>query len=164
MNACKSLASLIAVSLFCITGQALAQYSKKGPPYLPVESKPVLDRSGETHEGEASYYGEYFYGRKMADGTPMDPNANIAASRTLPLGSVVEVTNLENGKKEVVEIRDRGPYIEGRIIDLSPKVAERLDMLEQGVARVVVTPLEVPQADGTVSTGSGAARQASAAE
>lgn len=137
---------------------------KAGSVYLPVEKKPKLDRSGEPQEGKASYYGEYFFGRKMADGTPMDPDAPIAASRTLPLGTIVEVTNLENGKKEVVEIRDRGPYIEGRIIDLTPKTAESLGMLEQGVARVIVTPLEVPQADGTVSTGSGAAREASAAE
>lgn len=132
--------------------------------YLPVEKKPKLDRSGEPQEGKASYYGEYFFGRKMADGTPMDPDAPIAASRTLPLGTIVEVTNLENGKKEVVEIRDRGPYIEGRIIDLTPKTAESLGMLEQGVARVMVTPLEVPQADGTVTTGSGATREASAAD
>lgn len=164
MKTRRSITAMIAAVLVCVAGPALAQYSKKGPPYLPVESRPTLDRSGEPQEGEASYYGEYFYGRKMADGTPMDPKSNIAASRTLPLGSVVEVTNLENGKSEIVEIRDRGPYIEGRIIDLTPEVAKRLDMLDQGVARVVVTPLEVPQADGTVSTGSGAGRQASAAK
>ncbi len=127
--------------------------------------KIVLDRSGQPQKGEASYYSEYFYGRTMADGTPMDPDAHIAASRTLPLGSLVEVTNLENGKSEVVEIRDRGPYIDGRIIDLSPKVAKKLDMLEQGVVQVVVTPIEVPQADGTVASGSsGITREASAAK
>ena len=127
--------------------------------------KLVLDRSGQPQKGEASYYGEYFYGRTMADGTPMDPDAPIAASRTLPLGSLVEVTNLENGKSEVVEIRDRGPYIAGRIIDLSPKVAKQLGMLEKGVAQVVVTPLEVPQADGTLATGSSSkAQEASAAK
>jgi rare lipoprotein A len=84
----------------------------------------------------------------MADGTPMNPNANIAASKTLPLGTVAEVKNLENGKSEVVEIRDRGPYVDGRIIDVSPKVAKELDMKKDGVANVEVKPLEVPQSSG----------------
>ena len=156
---------LVSALLFLLAGSAFAQgNSESGARFLPVEKNPRLDRSGEPQRGEASYYGEYFYGRTMADGTPMDPDANIAASRTLPFGSVVEVTNLENGKKEVVEIRDRGPYVDGRIIDLSPKVAERLGMLEEGVVQVVVTPIAVPQADGSISTGSGGAQGASAAK
>lgn len=161
MNTSKSIAALLTLVLASLASDLAAEQDSR---YLPVEARPTLDRSGEAQEGEASYYGEYFYGRTMADGTPMDPEANIAASRTLPLGSIVEVTNLQNGKSEIVEIRDRGPYIRGRIIDLSPRVAEKLDMLEVGVARVLVTPLEVPQADGTVATGSGAAREASAAQ
>jgi rare lipoprotein A len=156
---------LLPAILFLMAGTAAAQSNgESGVRFLPVEKKPRLDRSGEAQHGKASYYGEYFYGRTMADGTPMDPEANIAASRTLPFGSIVEVTNLENGKKEVVEIRDRGPYVDGRIIDLSPKVAERLGMLDEGVVQVVVTPIAVPQADGSISTGSGAAQEASAAE
>lgn len=156
---------LLPAILFLMASSTGAQSnSESGVRFLPVEKNLKLDRSGEPRQGEASYYGEYFYGRTMADGTPMDPDANIAASRTLPFGSIVEVTNLKNGKKEVVEIRDRGPYVDGRIIDLSPKVAERLDMLDEGVVQVVVTPIAVPQADGSISTGSGAAREASAAE
>lgn len=164
MKSSISVAASLALMLACLTTDLSAQQGQQDSVYLPVESKPTLDRSGETQEGEASYYAEYFYGRTMADGTPMDPEANIAASRTLPLGTIVEVTNLENGRSEIVEIRDRGPYIKGRIIDLSPRVAEKLDILKVGVARVVVTPLEVPQADGTVATGSGSAREASAAK
>ena len=106
------------------------------------------DRSGKPRKGKASYYGGKFAGKKMADGTPMNPNANIAASKTLPLGTVAEVKNLENGKSDVVEIRDRGPYVEGRIIDVSPKVAKELDMKKDGVANVEVKPLEVPQSSG----------------
>lgn len=106
------------------------------------------DHTGKPHKGKASYYGGEFAGKKMADGTPMNPNANIAASKTLPLGTIAEVTNLENGKSEVVEIRDRGPYVPGRIIDVSPKVASKLDMKKQGVAMVEVRPLEVPQSSG----------------
>ncbi|HEY0847562.1 MAG TPA: septal ring lytic transglycosylase RlpA family protein [Noviherbaspirillum sp.] len=110
------------------------------------EQKPI-DRSGEPRKGKASYYGKQFHGKKMADGTPMDPDSNVAASRTLPLGTKAEVTNLENGKSEVVEIRDRGPYVEGRIVDVTPKVAEKLDMKEDGVAPVEVRPIEIPPAD-----------------
>ena len=62
------------------------------------KKKPQLDRSGKPRKGKASYYGKQFHGRKMADGTPMDPDSNIAASRTLPLGTKAIVTNLENGK------------------------------------------------------------------
>lgn len=91
----------------------------------------------------------------MADGTRMNPNANIAASKTLPLGTTARITNLESGKSEVVEIRDRGPYVGGRIVDVSPKVAEKLEMKKDGVAPVVVKPITVPQPDGSVKTGAG---------
>jgi rare lipoprotein A len=116
----------------------------------------ALDRSGKAHKGKASYYGKQFHGKKMADGTPMDPHSNVAASKTLPLGTKARVTNLENGKSETVEIRDRGPYVDGRIVDVSPTVADRLGIRKQGVAPVEVKPLEVPQKDGSVkSAGAG---------
>ena len=99
--------------------------------------------------GKASYYGKEFYGRKMADGTKMDPRSNIAASKTLPLGTVAEVTNLENGKSEIVEIRDRGPYVDGRIVDVTPKTAQELGFKEDGVVPVVVKPIDIPDADST---------------
>lgn len=92
----------------------------------------------------ASYYAHRFAGRKMADGTPMRPESDNAASTTLPLGTVVLVTNLVNGRIAMVTIRDRGPYAKGRIIDLSPRTASHLGMLEAGVARVEVTPLSIP--------------------
>lgn len=92
----------------------------------------------------------------MADGTPMNPNANAAASKTLPLGTTARVTNLESGKSAVVSIRDRGPYVPGRIVDVTPKVAEKLDMKEEGVAPVEVRPIAVPQPDGSIKPGVGA--------
>lgn len=119
--------------------------------------KPALDLSGKARRGKASYYGRKFHGRKMADGTPMNPNANVAASKTLPLGTKAEIVNLESGKKAVVEIRDRGPYVKDRIVDVTPRVADKLDMKEEGVAPVEVKPIEVPQPDGTVKKGEGAA-------
>lgn len=119
--------------------------------------KPALDLSGKARRGKASYYARKFHGRKMADGTRMNPNANVAASKTLPLGTKAEIVNLESGKKAVVEIRDRGPYVKDRIVDVTPKVADKLDMKEDGVAPVEVKPIEVPQPDGTVKPGEGAA-------
>jgi len=92
--------------------------------------------------GIASYYHPtYFTGRPMANGDRFDPNSNSAAHRTLPFGTVVEVTNLRNGRTRTVVIEDRGPFIAGRIIDLSPRIAEELGMRNAGIARVEVRPI-----------------------
>ncbi len=148
---------LVALAFLWNCGAATA-----APQTSPADTKPTakestskagIDRSGKPRKGKASYYGKKFHGKKMADGTPMNPESNVAASKTLPLGTKAEVTNLENGKREVVEIRDRGPYVDGRIIDVSPKTAEKLDIKEQGVAPVEVKPIEVPQADGSIKPG-----------
>lgn len=115
-----------------------------------------LDHSGKTRKGVASYYGRNFYQKKMADGTPMNPQSNTAASKTLPLGTTARVTNLQTGASEVVEIRDRGPYVKNRIVDVSPKTADKLGLKENGTAPVEVKPIEVPQPDGSIKTGTGA--------
>jgi rare lipoprotein A len=126
------------------TDAAAADSKEPAKESAQKSKKPQLDRSGKPRTGKASYYHDKFAGRKMADGTPMNPDANIAASKTLPLGTKAEVTNLTNGKSEVVEIRDRGPYVDGRIVDVSPKVAEKLGLKEDGVAPVRVQPIELP--------------------
>jgi rare lipoprotein A len=95
--------------------------------------------------GKASYYAQRFAGRRMANGEPMRPQSNNAASRTLPLGTHALVTNLENGRAAEVVIKDRGPYTGDRIIDLSPATAEVLGMVDDGVATVKVVPLYVPE-------------------
>ncbi len=92
-----------------------------------------------SREGIASWYGPGFHGKKTANGEIYNQNAMTAAHKTLPLGSVVEVKNLNNGKKITVRINDRGPFIDGRIIDLSKKGAQKLGMLDSGIARVRVT-------------------------
>jgi rare lipoprotein A len=87
----------------------------------------------------------------MADGTPMRPLSDNAASLTLPLGTTARVTNLATGLSAVVTIRDRGPYVNGRIIDLSPATARKIGLQrKQGLAQVQVAPLTVPLLDGTV--------------
>ena len=77
----------------------------------------------------------------MADGTPLDLNSNAAASKHLPLGSKAKVTNLRNGRSAVVEIRDRGPFVKGRIIDLTPRTAAELHFKSRGLVMVEVTPI-----------------------
>ncbi|MBB3180943.1 septal ring lytic transglycosylase RlpA family protein [Variovorax sp. Sphag1AA] len=111
-------------------------------------AKPGPDRSGARQVGKASFYADKFAGRKMADGTRMDPNDDNAASKTLPLGSVARVTNLENGRSVIVTIQDRGPYVKGRIVDLSPASARELGISRaDGLARVEVVPLSTPTAE-----------------
>ena len=109
-----------------------------------------------SQEGEASYYGREFNGRKMANGRPFDPNSNTAASRSLPLGTVARVKNRRSGRETTVKVEDRGPYVPGRILDVALRAADDLDMRRQGVAPVVVEPVAVPQPDGSVKPGAGA--------
>jgi rare lipoprotein A len=93
----------------------------------------------------------------MANGKRFDPNANIAASKTLPLGTTAKVTNLQNGRSVTVRVEDRGPFIDGRVVDVTPKVADELDILKKGVVPVIVAPIAVPQPDGVMKLGAGAA-------
>lgn len=101
--------------------------------YYPRE-QPDYDETGI-----ASWYGPTFYGRRTANGEMYDGNALTAAHKTLPMPVNVRVTNLENGKSLIVRVNDRGPYARGRIIDLSKRAAELLDVVETGTARVRVT-------------------------
>jgi rare lipoprotein A len=95
--------------------------------------------------GKASIYARKFARRRMADGTPMDPAGNNAASKTLPLGTVARVTNLDTGRSATVTIQDRGPYVRGRIVDLSPATAEQIGLTrKEGVAPVEVEPIALP--------------------
>lgn len=98
-------------------------------------------KSSEPQRGKASFYSHRFAGKRMADGTRMDLESNAAASKTLPLGSKARVENLNNGKTAEVEIRDRGPHVKGRIIDLSPATAKALGVGRQGIIPVEVTPI-----------------------
>jgi rare lipoprotein A len=87
-------------------------------------------------QGIASWYGVPFHGRRAANGEVYDMNQPTAAHRTLPFGSIVRVTNLDNGRQTQVRITDRGPFVEGRIIDLSFAAARSVDMVGAGIAHV----------------------------
>lgn len=93
---------------------------------------------GIEDRGVASWYGESFHGKQAANGEPFDMKALTAAHRTLPLGSVVRVVNLKNGKHAHVKITDRGPYVKNRILDLSRGAAAQLGMTEGGLSVVRV--------------------------
>ena len=126
------------------------------PHRLSPEARPQLDRSGHKRFGKASIYAPMFAGRKMADGTRMRPTSNNAASRTLPLGTTAKVTNLETGKTAVVTIHDRGPYVAGRIVDLSPATARDIGLDRRtGVTQVEVAPIVIPMPNGNIKLGDG---------
>ena len=125
--------SLIALALGALAAIGLTGYH-------------FANRSGNelkyVEQGEASWYGPGFQGKKTASGETYDQNELTAAHRKLPLGSEATVTNLETGKKVDVEINDRGPYVRGRKIDLSKAAAKKLDMLDDGTAPVRIEATE----------------------
>ena len=91
-----------------------------------------------TESGKASYYADKFEGRKTASGEIFRQSAVTAAHKTLPFGTMVTVKNLSNGKTVKVVINDRGPFVTGRIIDLSKKAAQKIDLVQTGVAIVEI--------------------------
>lgn len=111
-------------------------YKIMGKWYYPKEDY------GYTEVGEASWYGEDFHAKKTANGENYDMNTLTAAHRTLPLPTIVKVTNLENGRSLVLRINDRGPYAKNRIIDISKRGAQLLGFQSKGTAKVRVEVLE----------------------
>lgn len=114
---------------------------------------PLPSASGFTQTGKASWYGKKFHGRPTANGERYDMHAISAAHKTLPLGTVVRVENLDNGRTLDIRINDRGPFVEGRIIDLSYGAAQTLGVVGPGTARVRLTALGKPAA-GTAGSAS----------
>ena len=133
-------------------------YTIKGKRYHILASA-----EGYRERGQASWYGEPFHGRKTANGETYDMNELSAAHKTLPLNSWVEVRNLDNNKVLAVRINDRGPFIRGRIIDLSREAAKEMDMLKTGVARVSVRSISKERARQLAQTQGTAAKQMLAA-
>lgn len=115
----------------------------------PASSDP--DPPERVQVGLASFYGSGFQGKRTASGERFDKQRMVAAHRTLPFGSLVQVTNLDNGREVVVRVVDRGPYgrnyRKGAIIDVSEGAARRLDFIEDGLVEVRVEVLELPEED-----------------
>lgn len=114
----------------------LKPYSVFGVRYYPK-----VEKVGEELRGIASWYGPKFHAKKTSNGEIYNMYAMTAAHKTLPMNTMVRVDNLENGKSAIVRINDRGPFVAGRIIDLSNKAAHAIDMVRKGTAQVRVTVL-----------------------
>jgi len=106
-----------------------------------TETKPEFNF---IQQGKASYYANHFQGKPTASGEPFHTDSLTAAHRYLPMGTEVVVTNLANGKSAKVRINDRGPFVKGRIVDVSPRVADSLGFRQAGIARVEIQAL-LPQ-------------------
>ncbi len=97
---------------------------------------------GESFSGMASYYGPGFHGRKTASGKTYDQNSLTCAHKTLPFGTKLQITLLSNGKTVVVQVEDRGPYMDGRVLDLSVAAAKKIGLIGVGVGEVLATVVE----------------------
>lgn len=111
---------------------------------LGVSTSALAARPGQVLSGIASYYHDSLHGNKTASGKVYNKNALSAAHKTLPLGTRVRVTNPNTGRSVDLEVNDRGPFIKGRIIDLSRRAATELGMIKKGVTGVQVKILSLP--------------------
>ncbi len=124
--------------------EPLARYGNHSPYTVLGKTYTVLPSSKGYHErGIASWYGSKFHGRRTSSGEPYDMHLATAAHKSLPLPTYAEVTNLDNGRKMIVKINDRGPFHDGRIIDLSYAAAIKLGVDQTGTARVDVRAIDV---------------------
>jgi len=138
--------------------EPLARYGNHTPYEVFGKKYYLLPSNEGYHEkGVASWYGSKFHGRRTSSGEPYDMHLATAAHKTLPLPCYAEVTNLDNGRKVIVKINDRGPFKDDRLIDMSYGAALRLDMIATGTARVDVRVIDVSAAGAsTASTVSAA--------
>lgn len=132
-----------------------ASYEVFGQTYYVMDSA-----EGYAEEGVASWYGTKFHGRRTSSGEPYNMFAMTAAHTALPLPTYVRVTHLDNGRSIVVKVNDRGPFVDNRIIDLSYAAAKKIDMHEEGTARVRVEALPggTPIREGATTTASAPAQ------
>jgi rare lipoprotein A len=163
MSFCKNYicaAFFLVVALIFIGCSSTPRFAERSThsqaPSIPKEHDSTLsaqperspsDRPLLTLEGVASYYADDFHGKQTSNGETFDMNSLTAAHRTFPFGTKIRVTNLENAKTVVVRVNDRGPFKEGRMIDLSRGAAQALDLVRTGTARVRLEVLEWGKGD-----------------
>ena len=141
--------NLVLLSLFVVTCAACGKKKVKTTRGRPAPKPATPAVVGSTESGLASWYGHPYHGRQAADGEIYDMETLVAAHRTLPFNTWVRVTNLTNSKNVDVRIIDRGPFVGGRIIDLSHAAAQAIDLIGPGVAQVrleIITPPRNPEA------------------
>ncbi len=139
--------TLLAILLVCFIASCAKKKNSSGainsvPPPPARKVQP-----GDAETGLASWYGHPYHGRQAANGEVFDMNKKTAAHRTMPFGTWVKVDNLTNGRSVDVRITDRGPFVEGRIIDLSRKAAEEIAMIGPGVVKVRLTVIPTPRGE-----------------
>jgi rare lipoprotein A (peptidoglycan hydrolase) len=131
------LSCLTLVGAFAVSGCS-SEHSNGQDKLTQLDKDSVAAKPLHKEVGEASWYGPGFQGKETANGETFDQKELTAAHPTLPMGTKAKVTNLENGKKVDVRINDRGPYADGRAIDLSGAAAKKLDMKGDGTAQVKI--------------------------
>jgi rare lipoprotein A len=159
----KSLAMILLLSSVTVAAGCKPHYGAEASDASQDETSPRIataatraqpDLSGRTRFGDASFYAKKFAGREMAGGGRMDPLGDNAASKTLPLGTRAKVTNIDTGQSALITIQDRGPYVKGRIVDLSPSTARKIGVTQDiGIAKVKVTPISIPLPNGSIKPG-----------
>jgi len=157
--------SIMISVLFCISTGCAASHGPDPKLYakLPATQRPyklnsiwyypIPSAEGYAEQGIASWYGKKFHGRPTSSGKIYDMHQVSAAHKTLPLGTSLKVTNLENNKSIVLKVNDRGPFVAGRIIDLSFKAAKMLDLVNKGTAEVMIEAIRIVTEDKKSSTG-----------
>ncbi len=149
MNIQRHLNHLLLSVLFCLFSFSLIGCSAKAnnysnePTQVPYKIRnityyPIPSSAGYREKGIASWYGRDFHGRLTSNGERYNMHDMTAAHKTLPMNTMLLVKNLENGKEVIVRVNDRGPFVRGRIIDLSYKAAQKLQMVRKGISRVQV--------------------------
>ena len=126
-------------------------YVVDGQRYYVSLNTQDIKKNGFSETGIASWYGTKFHGNLTSSGEPYDMYKMTAAHKTLPIPSYVSVKNLENNKQVVVKVNDRGPFVDGRIIDLSYAAAQKLEVIRNGTARVELEVIAAPQISGATS-------------
>lgn len=131
-----ALASSCSSAVRFAEGGAGRSFASKGKSSFAVKNLPADAREGEAYRGTASYYSGVFNGRQTANGEIFDDREMTCAHKTLPFGTFLKVTNLNNDRTVIVRVNDRGPFVAGRDLDLSLRAAELLGMTRAGVAPV----------------------------
>jgi rare lipoprotein A len=158
---CCSLFLVIAAVLVLVLGGCAPYEPRSYPPGHPATQRPytingktyypITSADGYWERGWASWYGRQFHGRKTANGEVFNMYAMTAAHKTLPMNTMLLVRNLDNGRQTVVRVNDRGPFVKGRVIDLSYGAANELAMVRSGVASIEI--IAMGEAPGPVRAG-----------
>jgi rare lipoprotein A len=144
----QAICGIVLISLLSCT--ASPRFAERGDRSKGTKTPQGIDQSGKhisgkvllTLEGVVSYYADDFHGKQTSSGETYDMHALTAAHRTFPFGTKVRVTNLENNKTVIIRVNDRGPFKEGRIMDLSMGAAKEIDLILNGTARARLEVLE----------------------